>query len=332
MYFALLDFVRFISAIAVVFYHTFSFSYGRLGVYLFFIISGFVIYFSLRKGIKDYVISRFLRLYPLFWVCCTITYVVTFLYGENLPIKRYFISMLLFNDGKMLTMVDGSYWTLTFELLFYFYIGVFVWLFGTKKLEWFYILWLAISFLSFYLKIDQHIVIKLLSVRFAPYFAFGGVLALMVDRYTISTYKTKLMHGGLLIISSLLPLYISAKLRAQQGMITNFTGSFDSGEMRVVLSFFVIVPVVVYLSRFSFAKTKKISSICFTLGGITYPLYLLHWKIGNLVISHSEYKYGSVNVMSVSFAVLLVVIAYYLSVYELSVRKYLKLKIDFWFR
>jgi peptidoglycan/LPS O-acetylase OafA/YrhL len=312
--------------------HTFNIHYAGMAVYLFFIISGFVIYFSLRKGIKDYVISRFLRLYPLFWVCCTITYVVTFLYGENLPIKRYFISMLLFNDGKMLTMVDGSYWTLTFELLFYFYIGVFVWLFGTKKLEWFYILWLAISFLSFYLKIDQHIVIKLLSVRFAPYFAFGGVLALMVDRYTISTYKTKLMHGGLLIISSLLPLYISAKLRAQQGMITNFTGSFDSGEMRVVLSFFVIVPVVVYLSRFSFAKTKKISSICFTLGGITYPLYLLHWKIGNLVISHSEYKYGSVNVMSVSFAVLLVVIAYYLSVYELSVRKYLKLKIDFWFR
>jgi peptidoglycan/LPS O-acetylase OafA/YrhL len=169
MYFTLLDLLRFFSAIAVLFHHTFYFKDGKLGVYLFFIISGFVIYFSLRKGMKDYIISRFLRLFPLFWVCCTLTYLVTLFYGVNLPLKNYLISMLLVNDGKIASMVDGSYWTLTFEVLFYAYIAVFVSLFSSKRLEWFYISWLLISFFSFYYGVDQSIVAKLLSVRFAPY-------------------------------------------------------------------------------------------------------------------------------------------------------------------
>ncbi len=327
MYFTLLDLLRFFSAMAVLFHHTFSFHYGKLGVYLFFIISGFVIYFSLRKGIKDYVISRFLRLYPLFWVCCTITYVVTVIYGVNLPLKNYFISMLLFNDGKIDQMVDGSYWTLTFELLFYFYIGVFVWLYGTKKLEWFYISWLLISFFSFFLSVDQHIIAKLLSVRFAPYFVFGGVLALIVDKFDISDVKTKIVLITTLVASAILPIYISACLRAQQGQITNFTGSFDLDEMLIIESFFVIVPLLVFASRFPFANKKRFSKVSFMLGGITYPLYLLHWTIGITIISHYS-VYGKISPLSIVVASFLILVSYLLSVYELPVRKYLKTKIE----
>lgn len=326
MYFALLDLLRFFSAVAVLFHHTFFFEYGKLGVYLFFIISGFVIYFSLQKGIKDYIVSRFLRLFPLFWVCCTITYLVTVMYGVNLPFKNYLVSMLMFNDGKIASMVDGSYWTLTFELLFYFYIGVFVWLFSTKKLEWFYASWLAVSFFSFFFAVDQNIFAKLLSVRFAPYFVFGGVLALIIDRFAISDAKTKIIYIGTLISSSLLPLYISNRLRDQQGVITNFTGSFEPNEMIIIELFFVLIPLVVYLARYSFFNTKKFTKICFILGGITYPLYLLHWKIGDTIISQ-YHEYTKVTILSVSVAVILVIVSYFLSTYELPVRKFLKEKI-----
>lgn len=325
MYFAFLDILRFLSAVAVLFHHTFSFHYGKLGVYLFFIISGFVIYFSLQKGMKDYIVSRFLRLYPIFWICATITFLVTLVYNSNvIAVKDYLVGLLMFNSGKMDTMIDGSYWTLTFELLFYAYIGTFVWIFGKKRLELFYALWLLVSFLAFYCKVDQNIVMKLLSIRFAPYFVFGGVLALMYDRYYISTIQTKILYVVTLISAALLPIYVSLSLRAQTGTITNFTGSFEPDEMLIVESFFVIIPIAVYLSRFSFSHTKKFVSWCITLGGITYPLYLLHWKIGNTIITTYGETYGTITIFSIIFAAVLFVTSYLLSVYDVTLRKKLR--------
>lgn len=327
MYFALLDILRFLSAVAVMFHHTYSFHYGKLGVYLFFIISGFVIYFSLQKGIKDYVVSRLLRLYPIFWICASITFLITVLYGVNISFKQYLVGLLMINSGRMEGMIDGSYWTLTFELLFYTYIGVFVWLFSKKRLEWFYAIWLTISFLAFYFKIDQNIVMKLLSVRFAPYFVFGGMLALVYDRFYISDLKTKILQIVTLISAVLLPWYISLSLRAQTGSITNFTGSFESDEMLIVESFFIIIPIAVYLSRFSFTHSKKFVSWCITLGGITYPLYLLHWKIGDTIITTYVGDYGTISIISVIFAIVLFIAAYILSVHDVQLRKKLRKRI-----
>lgn len=50
-------------------YH-FNFSYGFLGVHLFFIISGYVIYMSILNcnNTKDFLIKRVVRLYPAYIV------------------------------------------------------------------------------------------------------------------------------------------------------------------------------------------------------------------------------------------------------------------------
>lgn len=89
-----LDLLRFFAALAVVFHHysldgfaaesmtimpyplLASISkYGYLGVELFFMISGFVILMTASNGdLKKFVISRLIRLYPAFWVCCSITF------------------------------------------------------------------------------------------------------------------------------------------------------------------------------------------------------------------------------------------------------------------
>lgn len=324
MYFTLLDLLRFFSAIGVLFHHMFTFQYGRLGVYLFFIISGFVIYFSLGKGVKEYVLGRFIRLYPLFWICCTITFLITIFYDNNVPFQKYLIDMLMFNDGKIAQLVDGSYWTLTFELLFYFYIGVFVWIFSAKRLEWFYISWLLIAFFSFYFTIDQLFFIKLLSVRFAPYFIFGGMLALLIDRHKKLSLAMKLFYVEILIFAAVLPIYISDRLRAQAGSISNMTGSFSKDEMIVVELFFILVPILVYGSYFAFARGKLFTKICFILGSITYPLYLLHWKIGSTIITHHSNNYGEITTFSIFIAIALIVFSYILALYDMRLRKFLK--------
>ena len=327
MYFVILDFLRFFSAIAVFFHHSFLFHFGRLGIYLFFMISGFVIYFSLNKGIKEYIIGRFLRLYPIFWVCATITFVVTVIYNNNISIKNYLIGLLMFNNGHMETMIDGSYWTLTFELLFYFYIGVFVLLFSKKYLTWFYTTWLLVSFFSFYFALDQLFFFKLLSVRFAPYFIFGGMLALVIDRWEISAIRHKLLYSTVLIGSWLMPVYVSSKLQGQKETITNFTGSFDHNELVIVLALFPIMFLGVFLSKFDFAKNKRFAKIAFILGGITYPLYLLHWKIGETITSHFGHHYGTMSYFSIGIAVLIFIVALVLSLYDIKLRKFLKFKI-----
>ncbi len=328
MYFTILDLFRFFSAIGVFFHHTFLFHYGRLGIYLFFMISGFVIYFSLNKGVKEYIVGRFVRLYPTFWICATITFLVTLVYGNAIAIKHYLIGLLMFNSGHMETMIDGSYWTLTFELLFYFYIGVFVWLFTTKRLAWFYTSWLLISFFSFYFAVDQVFFFKLLSVRFAPYFIFGGVLALIVDKWDTVKLKSKILYSTVLLGSWLMPIYISSKLQDQKETITNFTGSFDKGELVIVEVLFTVMFLGVFLSRFDFATNKCFAKIALTLGSITYPLYLLHWKIGDTIISHYNNAYGVITNFSIAVAVLIIIVSYFISIYDIPLRKSIKKKIE----
>src|SRR5258708_28703021 len=80
-----IDVLRGIAALVVVVFHysghcvryfgdfPFYFTYGRHGVDLFFIVSGFVIYFTLEKSRnwRDFAFSRFSRLYPVYWGALT---------------------------------------------------------------------------------------------------------------------------------------------------------------------------------------------------------------------------------------------------------------------
>ena len=78
-----LDALRGIAVLAVVFFHMtmgreeakYGFKLGVTGVDLFFIISGFVILLTLEKtkNWRSFLISRFSRLYPAYWICVTFT-------------------------------------------------------------------------------------------------------------------------------------------------------------------------------------------------------------------------------------------------------------------
>ena len=87
-----LDALRGLAAMLVVLFHyswgrpenRFEFSVGNTGVDLFFIISGFVIFMSLEKAenLRQFVGNRFARLYPAYWVCVILTYILMQLYYQ----------------------------------------------------------------------------------------------------------------------------------------------------------------------------------------------------------------------------------------------------------
>ena len=135
-----IDALRGVAALAVVLFHytarfdelfghrpppAISFSGGHYGVNLFFIISGFVIFMTLEKTSKpmDFVVSRFSRLFPAYWTAIVLTFLLTHLLG--LPGKLVDLATAFGNlvmiHGLLFRIphVDGVYWTLEVELLFY---------------------------------------------------------------------------------------------------------------------------------------------------------------------------------------------------------------------
>ena len=100
------------------------FALGHYGVNLFFMISGFVIFMTLErpKQPMDFVVSRFSRLFPAYWVAVALTFSVVWVLG--LPGKETSLAQAIANLSMLHSFfnvphVDGVYWTLEVELLFY---------------------------------------------------------------------------------------------------------------------------------------------------------------------------------------------------------------------
>src|ERR1700710_756441 len=71
-----------------------QFSYGRIGIILFFAISGFVIALQRRKPLRTFVVHRLLRIYPSYWLATIVAAVMLGLAG--MPVSVTAESMLLY--------------------------------------------------------------------------------------------------------------------------------------------------------------------------------------------------------------------------------------------
>lgn len=99
------------------------------GVHLFFIISGFVIFLTLERcdRLRDFAISRFARLFPLYWGCVLLTWCVVSTFGpedRRVGVGTMLINLTMFQSWVDAPDVDGVYWTLAVELSFYLLAGL----------------------------------------------------------------------------------------------------------------------------------------------------------------------------------------------------------------
>jgi peptidoglycan/LPS O-acetylase OafA/YrhL len=283
-----LDALRGIAALAVVFYHytmqtslvpenrvpvSFTFPWGDLGVPLFFMISGFVIIMTFDRvmTVKDFLLGRFSRLYPAYWACLLFTFVAVALFG--LPSHRIGLKDLLWNLTMMphllarAQLADGDYWTLECELLFY---GAMALLFKTgalKRVKTVMFLWMLLAAAVVWV-INHHeagslpfkLAGKVQTVGVLPFIHFFSMGVVFYDLRR----QQKWTLGHVLVLG----LAVASSL---------WLDPLPHGWIVLGLASICFAATAGYLPFLKWAPLTF-------LGGISYPLYLLHQSIGHIAL------------------------------------------------
>ena len=292
-----IDLLRFLAAIAVLFYH-YTFAgfadnpnlvpveypflaeftrYSYLGVNLFFFISGFVILLSaMNRSAIDFVSSRFIRLYPAFWASVSLSALILYFYGAphfNITLPQYLMNMTMVSGYLGVKPIDGVYWTLLIEMVFYSLIFLLLLFKKLKYIEFFLGLWLGIILLSLFVTVPT-IVRFLFFPEWAPLFIGGALLYLVYAR------GWDLTRGLLLFSAYLLTLYFA--VMEVNDLIKLYGEEFSSIIVVISISAFYGFFILMIADKTRWLRSKKYISV----GLLTYPLYLFHANLGYLAFSY----------------------------------------------
>lgn len=119
-----LDIARACAALAVFLFHYGIFPFGHLGVELFFLLSGFVLALPSRhRNALAFFRARCVRLYPTYWVALSLTLLTLLWSGEKLSLPTVAANVTMLTAFLGQPYVDGVYWSLTEEIIFYVLVG-----------------------------------------------------------------------------------------------------------------------------------------------------------------------------------------------------------------
>jgi peptidoglycan/LPS O-acetylase OafA/YrhL len=280
-----LDLLRFFAAVAVLAYHYTGFSgggpwprsarevfpgvahvtgFGYLGVDLFFMISGFVILMSAwGRGPGEFGVSRIVRLMPAYWISVLLGAAIFAVFGlGNGRIGVVVPNLTMLQGGLGVRNVDAVYWTLWVELHFYVLMAVLAAVGVTyRNCVVFMAAWL---FLGLYADEGKN---KLLQVLFIPtwncYFIAGMAL------FLIYRFGPNLLLWGFVAVGWLMALRWGAW---RAGGI--FREGTDGGAAILISGIFLVM-ILVATRRLGRLRWRGFT----VLGGLTYPLYLVHQQL-----------------------------------------------------
>jgi peptidoglycan/LPS O-acetylase OafA/YrhL len=299
-----LDVLRFVAAFAVMAFH-FGFrgyfahglqdlaypelawlgKYGYMGVELFFMISGYVIPWSIhRRSVAEFAVSRAIRLYPTYWLCAALLVVLPPLLGD----WRFHISV---HDALMnLTMVapwfgspyiDPVFWTLAIELQFYVLVGFVVGVMGFHRLPQALLVWLVIGAGTSAFAEAAGTTPVYLGGTYYMYFCFGAACYFLhhIER-SPRIYALAGLSLPLMLAHSVYKAGIVEEVYKQEMSFTLVCALILAGAAAVFFS-----RQASERMRSAAAASPALTGAVTFIGGLTYPLYLLHENIGYALLN-----------------------------------------------
>lgn len=238
---------------------------GKIAVIVFFVISGFVIPYSIKgNSIKDsvasFIVSRFFRLYPIYWLSVILGYVII----RGVDKLEFIMNFTMFQQFLGFKNIIGLYWTLQIELIFYFLVMIVFILQILKNSQkmfftslFFLICALLVGYLRFRLNVKLPVAIPLsLSLMF-----FGSYYrssALKED-----TISKKMVKRYAVIYFLIIPLISVLAYNKDMG--------FHESWYKYTITYYL--GLIIFLI---FGKYKMSNKFTEYLGRISYSVYLFH--------------------------------------------------------
>lgn len=275
-----IDALRGLAAMAVVLFHftqrfvelfapaqppSLRLAQGHYGVNLFFIVSGFVIFMTLdrTRTPMDFVVSRFSRLFPAYWCAIALTFFITL--ALALPLKtvtplQALANVFMIHGLFKVPHVDGVYWTLQVELLFYLYMFALYRSGRLAQVAGFVYAMLALRVLYVALARNAGIELSwtlanLLILEYLPWFALG-----------MAIFRTVQPAAG-----------FGPRQGAALAAAALATLAYTQGAALALLA--LALAAAVWAAASGRARWLG-HPLLVWLGAISYPLYLLHENIG----------------------------------------------------
>ena len=274
-----LDVLRGVAAVAVLAYHYLvafpvmfhgapepRVPFGIFAVHLFFMISGFVIFMTLARTrtALDFAVSRFSRLYPVFWAAVLVTWSIVSiapLQGPAATPREVLLNFTMLAELLHAPYVDSVYWSLVIELVFYaIMLG---------------------AFLTGWLRRVERIVLPWLLLQLA---AMGGAELLQMKIPGIFSALFLLKYAHLFLAGI---LFHRLRFDGPSPSRLALLGCCLATQF-VIQGVWAGVFATVFFALFAALATRRLAWIAVRplvfLGTISYSLYLVHQNIGYVIL------------------------------------------------
>jgi peptidoglycan/LPS O-acetylase OafA/YrhL len=249
--------------------------YFYLSLELLFLISGFVIAMTASaRSFRHFVISRIVRLYPAFWVCCTITFVVTLAIGEprySASLGQYLVNMTMLAEFLGVVSIDGAYWFLYVEIIFYALVATALFIGGMQRFQLFLALWLVAEMALEALPIGRHP--SRLLADYSVCFIAGAEFYLI--------WAGGLSLTRVAMIAGTLGIALLQAMNRIPGFEVNYSTTINAYVVAGVIVACFLAMLLVALKRTGALGRSR----WMLAGAVSYPLYLLHHNIGFMIFN-----------------------------------------------
>jgi peptidoglycan/LPS O-acetylase OafA/YrhL len=247
--------------------------YGYLGVQLFFVVSGYLILMSTNRSAWEFAKGRVKRIYPLYWMAIILITAITYLptLSKNQPdFLQILASITMFPTAFDQGWIDGAHWFMLVEIQFYLLIFVLLKLRAGKHLPTIFPIWAIVILIWYVFDLNRFNIWYL----YGPFsFICGGAII----------YSIKQSGWNLLRVVGL--------IAAITGGLYSRLGSLDYlSEIRNTQYSATVVTVIVLIifGLLLLTLLPKISNMhipgAVFLGAITYPLFLIHGRLGYMAL------------------------------------------------